>query len=190
MDTQQHPRPAAPPLHPAGADAVPQVPPLPAGATTADAAAPAPELPDGESLLQHLQQLLRELPGVIGDRVHLLALELKRSGLALAQMVGLVVAVGVLLCTAWLALWVGIGVGLVQAGLGWGWTLLLVLLLNLGAAWLAAKRALSLARFLSLPATVRRLTATHPAPPSSRNPAARSHDDAAVGHSPHRPLAS
>jgi hypothetical protein len=121
-----------------------------------------------DSLLDNVKQLLRELPGVVSDRVHLLALELKRSGLALAQMVGLVVAAGVLLCTAWLALWTGIGVALVQAGVAWGWTLLLILLINLGAAWLAVKRALALARFLALPATLRRLTLSTPNSPPRR----------------------
>lgn len=130
--------------------------------------------PDSLSLFDNVKQLLRELPGLVSDRVHLLALELKRSGLALAQMVGLVVAAGVLLCTAWLALWTGIGIALVQAGVAWGWTLLLILLLNLGAAWLAVKRALALARFLALPATLRRLTLSAPVPPSRRGGAGAS----------------
>ncbi|WP_051243356.1 phage holin family protein [Azohydromonas australica] len=121
-----------------------------------------------DSLWDNVKLLLRDLPGVVSDRVHLLALELKRSGLALAQMVGLVVAAGVLLCTAWLALWTGIGVALVQAGVAWGWTLLLILLINLGAAWLAVKRALALARFLALPATLRRLTLSTPTSSSRR----------------------
>lgn len=124
--------------------------------------------PTSDSLWDNVKLVLRELPGLVSDRVHLLALELKRSGLALAQMVGLVVAAGVLLCTAWLALWTGIGVALVQAGVAWGWTLLLILLINLGAAWLAVKRALALARFLALPATLRRLTLSTPTPPPRR----------------------
>lgn len=132
---------------------------------------PAQAGPDGltsDSLWDNVKLLLRDLPGLVSDRVHLLALELKRSGLALAQMVGLVVAAGVLLCTAWLALWTGIGVALVQAGVAWGWTLLLILLINLGAAWLAVKRALALARFLALPATLRRLTLSTPTSPPRR----------------------
>ncbi|NML13550.1 phage holin family protein [Azohydromonas caseinilytica] len=144
-------------------------------ATTAQATAAPDAVPPGldgvnpsDSLLTNVKQLLRELPGLVSDRVHLLALELKRSGLALAQMVGLVIAAGVLLCTAWLALWVGIGIALVQAGLAWGWALLLILLLNLGAAWLAVKRALTLARYLALPATLRRLTLRSPEPSPRR----------------------
>ena len=146
----------------------PASPATTAQATAApDAAAPGLDgVAPSDSLLTNVKQLLRELPGLVSDRVHLLALELKRSGLALAQMVGLVVAAGVLLCTAWLALWAGIGIALVQAGLAWGWALLLILLLNLGAAWLAVKRALSLVRYLALPATLRRLTLRSPEPPA------------------------
>jgi hypothetical protein len=130
-----------------------------------------------DSLLDNVKQLLHELPGLVSDRVHLLALELKRSGLALAQMVGLVVAAGVLLCTAWLALWTGIGVALIEAGLAWGWTLVLILLVNLGAAGLAVQGALTLARYLALPATLRRLTFGPPAPPARRAGAAASTND-------------
>lgn len=137
-----------------------------------------------DSLLDNVKQLLRELPGLVSDRVQLLALELKRSGLALAQMVGLVVAAGVLLCTAWLALWTGIGIALVQAGLAWGWTLMLILLLNLGAAWLAVQRALTLARFLALPATLRRLTLSAPVPPSRRGGGANDNNTPPAGVSP------
>ena len=144
----------------------------------ADAARAGPDGPAPESLLDNVKQLLRDLPGLVSDRVHLLALELKRSGLALAQMVGLVVAAGVLLCTAWLALWTGIGIALVQAGLGWGWTLVLILLINLGAAWLAVKRVLALARYLALPATLRRLTLGPPAPVAPQRAAAQSNTTA------------
>ncbi len=140
----------------------------PQNSAQADAAQAALDGLPSDSLWDNVKLLLRDLPGVVSDRVHLLALELKRSGLALAQMVGLVVAAGVLLCTAWLALWTGIGVALVQAGVAWGWTLLLILLINLGAAWLAVKRALALARFLALPATLRRLTLSTPTSPLRR----------------------
>lgn len=163
-----------------------------AQAATAQAGTPAQAGLDdltSDSLLDNVKQVLRELPGLVSDRVHLLALELKRSGLALAQMVGLVVAAGVLLCTAWLALWTGIGVALVQAGLGWGWTLGLILLLNLGAAWLAVRRALALARFLALPATLRRLTLAPPAPPTRRG-AAPSHNDSHPAGAPDERAAS
>lgn len=156
------------PASPASAGSASQA----AAAAQADEARAGVDGPASDSLLDNVKQVLRDLPGLVSDRVHLLALELKRSGLALAQMVGLVVAAGVLLCTAWLALWTGIGIALVEAGVAWGWTLVLILLINLAAAWLAVKRALALARYLALPATLRRLTLGPPSPVAPRAAAA------------------
>ena len=118
---------------------------------------PAP-VPGEGSVLQLLQSLWADLPGLVSDRVHLLALELERAGLALAVMVALVIGAAVLVATAWLALWAGIAAALVEAGLAWGWAFLIVLVLNLGGAALALWRAKSLAHLLTLPATMRRLT--------------------------------
>jgi len=124
------------------------------------------------SLLQTVQSLWRDLPGLLSDRVHLLALELKRAGMALAMMLGLVVGAAVLVATAWLALWVGIANALLEAGLAWGWVFLIVLLLNLGGAAFALLRAKSMAHLLTLPATVRRLTVTPTLAPMPRSSAA------------------
>jgi hypothetical protein len=110
------------------------------------------------STLHALRDLARELPGLVSDRVQLLALELRRAGQAVAQMVVLTVAAAVLLVTAWLALWAGLAVGAVQAGIPWGWALVVVVLVNAVAALLAFRRALRLADRVALPATVRRLT--------------------------------
>lgn len=112
----------------------------------------------GGSVLQMLQALWLDLPGLVSDRVHLLSLELKRAGGALALMLGLVIGAAVLAATAWLALWVGITAALLEWGLAWGWAFLIVLLLNVGGAAFALLRAKSLAHLLTLPATVRRLT--------------------------------
>ena len=109
---------------------------------------PAPVQDEG-SVLQLLQSLWADLPGLVSDRVHLLAL---------AVMVALVIGAAVLVATAWLALWAGIAAALVEAGLAWGWAFLIVLVLNLGGAALALWRAKSLAHLLTLPATMRRLT--------------------------------
>lgn len=124
-----------------------------------------------ESLFGALKSVLGELPGLVSDRVHLLTLELKRAGQALALMVALVAAAGVLLCTAWLALWAGLSAAAIQAGIPWGWVLVIVLAINLGAAVYALQRARALAHLLTLPATVRRLTVT-------------SAESSAVTHSP------
>lgn len=111
------------------------------------------------SLLHAAQALLRELPGLVSDRVKLLTLEMRRAGIALAQIVALAVASAILLITAWLAMWVGLAAALIAADMPWGWVFVLVLAINLGAAWLALKRARTLLALLGLPATVRRLTA-------------------------------
>jgi hypothetical protein len=117
------------------------------------------EAPAGTtSVLQMLQALWLDLPGLVSDRVHLLTLELKRAGGALAVMLGLVIGAAVLASTAWIALWVGIAAALLHWGLAWGWVFLIVLALNLGGAVFALLRARSLAHLLTLPATVRRLT--------------------------------
>ena len=137
---------------------------------------PAPAAP-AVGLLDSLVELLRELPGLVSDRVELLSLELRRAGLALAQIVALVVVAAVLVATAWLALWVGVTAMLVLTlGLHWAAALLLVLLLNLGAAALALYRARGLTSRLTLPATRRHLMIQ---PPRTASPAPRAAPGAA-----------
>jgi hypothetical protein len=114
-------------------------------------------------MLQTLQGLWRELPGLIGDRIDLLTLEVQRAGKALMQIVALVIVAAILVVTAWLALWSAV-VGLLMLwGLHWSVALLIVLALNLGAAWWAALRIRSLVPDLKLPATRRHLR-TSPSP--------------------------
>lgn len=108
-------------------------------------------------LLQQLQAVWRELPGLVGDRVELFSLELQRAGLALIQIVVLVVACGILGVTAWLALWFGVIAALVAVGLHLGLVLLLVFALNLGAAWWAMARVRRMLVMLTLPGTRRHL---------------------------------
>lgn len=114
--------------------------------------------PPQPSLLQSLQAVWRELPGLINDRVDLLALEVQRAGKALMQILALVVVAAILAVTAWLALW-GVVVGLLMTlGLHWSLALLGALLVNVGAAWWAVARVRSLTPALRLPATRRHLT--------------------------------
>ena len=115
------------------------------------------------SLLQTLQGLWRELPGLISDRVDLLALELQRAGRALMQIVALIVIASILAVTAWLALWSAVVGMLMALGLHWSVALLAVLVVNLGAAWWAVNRMRSLVADLRLPATRRHL-ALSPSP--------------------------
>lgn len=119
---------------------------------------------EGEGVLQLLRALIADLPGLVSDRVHLLALELRRAGHALGMMVALGLAAAVLGVTAWLALWVGLVAAALHFGMPWGWAWVIVLALNLGAAFVAIKRAVALAHYLKLPATMRRLTVPPPPP--------------------------
>ena len=130
----------------------------------------------GESLLDSLQALLHELPGLISDRVELFALELARAGRALGRIVAWRVAIAIVGVTAWLALWAGLVVGLIQAGLHWAWALLIVLAINLVAVAIGLKQVRRLATRLSLPATRRHLTMAGsirppPEPPAPAAPA-------------------
>lgn len=120
-----------------------------------------------QTLVQHMQGVWRELPGLVGDRVELLSLELQRAGLALIQIVALVVACGILGVTAWLALWGSVIAGLVILGLHIGIALLLVLGVNGLAAWWAMVRVRRLLVLLSLPATCRHLTTGEPQRPTT-----------------------
>ena len=138
---------------------------MPETSNDKDAAAPQ------ASLLQTITGLCRELPGLISDRVDLLALEMRRAGSALMQIAALVVMASLLAVTAWLALWGALVGLLVSLGLHWALALLLVLLVNLGAAWWAISRVRSLAPSLRLPATRRHLTLS-PSPQPKAPPAA------------------
>ena len=112
-----------------------------------------------------IRGVFAELPALFSDRVLLLALEMKRAGRALGQIMVLLVAAAIFATTAWAALWAGVIVLLLRTGLPMGYVLLSVLALNLGAAIAALLGIRSLARWLALPATVRRLTLPTRTPP-------------------------
>jgi hypothetical protein len=126
-----------------------------------DDAPPPPDAASDEeivSLPKAVGALLADLPGLLSDRVHLLALELRRASTALGQMVALGLLAAILFATAWITLWVGLAAALLAAGLAWPWIVLLVLFANLAAAIWALMRVKALAPLLALPATLRRLT--------------------------------
>lgn len=135
----------------------------------AAAAPPGGRLP----LTQLLKSLLDDILGLISDRVHLVALELKRARMALAQLVGLLVGAAILAATAWFALWGLLVAAAVVYGLPWWGIGLGAILLNLLGGWLALRRVRALAEFLALPATFRRLTIA-PAPQPAASGAPRS----------------
>ncbi len=110
------------------------------------------------SITQLLKSLTGDLIGQVSGRVHLVALELRRARQALLQMVVLVIAAGIFMATAWIAFWVVVVTLAVASGLSWYGAVALVLFLNMVGGWLAFRRARALSVYLTLPATVRRLT--------------------------------
>ncbi len=126
-----------------------------------DAPTPHDAAPDAvESLPQAVGALFADLPGLLTDRVHLLALELRRASSALGQMLALSLLAAILFATAWITLWVGLAEAFLAVGLAWPWIVLLVLFVNLSAAVWALTRVKALAPLLALPATLRRMTAS------------------------------
>ena len=108
-------------------------------------------------LLELISSLLRELPGLVSDRLQLLTLELKRASRSLGKIAAFAVVAAILLFTAWVTLWIGIGLLLVALGLHWGWSVVIILALNIGAAVFLLLKARALVHDLTLPATMRRL---------------------------------
>ncbi len=124
-----------------------------------DAPPPPDAAPDENlSLPKAVSALFADLPGLLTDRVHLLALELRRASGALGEMVALGLLAAILFATAWFTLWAGFAAGMIALGLAWPWVVLLVLFVNLSAAAWALLRVKALAPLLALPATLRRLT--------------------------------
>jgi hypothetical protein len=112
----------------------------------------------GRALIESMQRMINEIPALIGDRVELLSLELKRAGQAVKTILMLVVAAAVLGVIALIALW-AIGVLLlIRLGLAPELALLIAAVLN-GAlvAWMLWS-AKSLVPVIGLPATRRRLS--------------------------------
>lgn len=117
-----------------------------------------PPRPPRPSIIQLITSVFQEIPGLVSDHVHLVALELQRARQSLVKMVVLTLAAAILVATAWLALWSLIVVLLTALGAPWYAALMLVLVINLVAGWIAVRQARGLVDDLTLPATVRRLT--------------------------------
>jgi uncharacterized membrane protein YqjE len=151
----------------------------------ADDAPPPPDkqpVDEPPSLLQTVRALLRDLPGLLTDRVRLLSLELRRASAALGQMVVLALTAAILVATAWAALWIGFGALFVAAGLGLVWACAIVLAINLLAAIWCAVRLRALIPLLSLPATLRHLAGADPRERAARDPSPDSPQEREDGH--------
>jgi hypothetical protein len=124
-----------------------------------DAPTPPDAAPDEVvSLPKAVAALFADLPGLLTDRVHLLALELRRASGALGQMVALGLLAAILFATAWFSLWAGLAAAMMALGLAWPWAVALVLVVNLAGCLWALGRLKALAPLLALPATLRRMT--------------------------------
>jgi hypothetical protein len=137
----------------------------------ASRAGPAPR-----SAREALGWLLEDVPGLIGDRVRIFSLELRRVRLSAGQVALLGAAAAILGLTAWLAAWVLLAVALHAGGLSWAAALAIVLAINALGAWLALRRIAALARAFTFPATLRSLgiaeaPARQPAPAAPENAA-------------------
>lgn len=138
-------------------------------------AAPEPG-PRPEPLWQLVTELLRGLPALIGDRVELAALELRRAFRSFILAIALTVAAAVLGVTAWLGLWFVIVSLLAQAGMLPVLALSLCIAVNLAVAAFALYKARALLRQVALPATYRHLAfarsdkAAVPPPPAAPEP--------------------
>ena len=113
--------------------------------------------PRSQPWVRSLQDLVAVLPGLLSDRLELLALELHRAGRSLVQIMALVLATAILVTTAWFVLCGGLSMALVAQGLSWPLALLAVLPVNLVLAWAAVSRVRGLLANLGLPATRRHL---------------------------------
>ena len=129
------------------------------------------------SLGDILMGLVNDIPGLISDRVRLLALELRRARQSFAQMALMVIVAAILAATAWVAFWALVAVALVATGVPWYGVFLLIVVLNCGGAWIAIRRAQALIEDLTLPATLRCLTmAPSPSAPSDSLPVSKNAD--------------
>lgn len=69
----------------------------------------------GPPWVRTLLEMVAALPGLVSDRLQLLALELHRAGRSLVQITALVLVAAILCTTAWLALCSGLGLALAWA---------------------------------------------------------------------------
>ncbi len=111
----------------------------------------------GKSLASEARALIDALRDALAARAQLFALEARRAGLALTEMLMFGVLAATLVLTAWLGLAALVVVLLMYAGMNPAFALLVMVLLNLTGAWAMVARLRQLAAHLGFPATLRRL---------------------------------
>lgn len=96
---------------------------------------PAPKsTPPGTGVLGEVSNLMSSGRRIVSGFVDLVVLEGRRAGIALAWMLGLAVAAGILAITAWLGLMAAGALALMAAGVSPILSILAVVVLNLAAA--------------------------------------------------------
>lgn len=114
------------------------------------------------SLREAVQDLFESLRASLTTRLELVALEGRRAGTALAQMLLLGVLGAVLGISAWLvAVW-GITWGLMELGLAPWLAIVLVVAANLIGVWICVAAVRKLAQRLLFPATLKHLHMGNP----------------------------
>lgn len=104
-----------------------------------------------------LQDLARALPGLVTDRLELLALELDRAGRSITQIMLLALLATILGVTAWVALCGAVALALVALGMSWPLATLAISVVNLLLAGTVLVRIGRLTAMVGLPATRRHL---------------------------------
>ncbi len=137
--------------------------------TTRDAA----DTHEDVALADTLRELMDELPGLIGDRLRLLALELRAARTALVGLVAMAAVALLLWLGAWLLLCMALVAWLVQQGASWPVAVLTVALANVSGAVFASWMAIARLPRLTLPGTMRHLTLAGRPPPEVSDPPQR-----------------
>ena len=122
-----------------------------------------PGSPSTVSLREAVYDLFESLRAALTTRLELVALEGRRAGIALAQMLLVGVIGAILGISAWLvAVW-GITWGLMALGLAPWLAILLVIAANLIGAWICVVAVKKLPQRLLSPATLKHLHVKNPA---------------------------
>ncbi|MDT3678577.1 MAG: phage holin family protein [Burkholderiaceae bacterium] len=126
-----------------------------------------PSPPSTVSLREAVYDLFESLRAALTTRLELVALEGRRAGIALAQMLLVGVLGAILGISAWLvAIW-GITWGLMALGLAPWLAIILVIVANLIGAWICVMAVKKLAQRLLFPATLKHLHVRNPPGASS-----------------------
>lgn len=139
------------------ASAVPPVPPLHAADSAGHAEAPPAADTAAPGVFGAVGTLWDDLRDALAERGRLLTLELKRSGIALVQLVVFGVLVALLALTAWLGLVAAAVVALASFGLHWALAIAVGVVLNALVAYLLLRAMVRLFGQIGLSSSLQHL---------------------------------